>query len=124
MKVEIGKSVAKSMKNFSMSEYFMQNFVIGGSIIGILSVIIKFYSSKFAGFVYGAFPLTFIYLLVIAHHNGTREIFSKNTLYGILPWIIFVFLIWKTSYMKFSHSLLLSLVLFALIVYTQYQFMK
>ena len=51
------------MKIQNLIKDFFKNFAIGGTIIGIYSIIIKYVSPIFAGHLSGSLPLVFSYVI-------------------------------------------------------------
>ena len=78
---------------------FLIKFLLGGLIVGGISVIIKFFSSNFAGQLSGTLPLVLSYtvLLTFLVFNRKKTI---NAVYiailGNIIWIIYAFILYLT----------------------------
>lgn len=87
---------------------FLKNFFISGIVIGLYSIIMEISSPEFVGFIHGALPITFTYLIFltyIKHKERLNDMVYISGLSGFL-WIGFVLLIY--IFLKNGLSLSLS----------------
>ena len=87
---------------------FLKNFFIAGIVIGLYSIIMEISSPEFVGFIHGALPITFTYLIFltyIKHKERLNNMVCISGLSGFL-WIGFVLLIY--IFLKNGLSLSLS----------------
>lgn len=72
---------------------FLQNFFLSGIIIGLASILIEQVHAESTGFIYGAFPIGFLYLLILCQYkNKNATAFSLTTTFGAIMFIICSFL--------------------------------
>ena len=83
---------------------FLKNFFIAGFTIGLYSIIMEFYSPQVVGFIHGALPITFTYLVFLTwvkHRNKLNKMLFVSGISGFL-WIGFVFLLYGLVVYGFS----------------------
>ena len=88
---------------------FIKNFLIGGTIIGIYSLVIKYYSAKLAGHASGALPLVFTYVVISTYILFGYTEAQKVSIIGFKGgffWLSYTFVV---SYMlKYGHNIIFS----------------
>jgi len=65
---------------------FLKNFFIAGFTIGLYSIIMEFYSPQVVGFIHGALPITFTYLVFLTwvkHRNKLNKNALRKRYFGI-----------------------------------------
>jgi hypothetical protein len=75
---------------------FLKNFLIAGTTIGLYSIIMEFYSPPVVGFIHGALPITFTYLVFLTwlkHRKKLNKMLFVSGISGCL-WVGFVFLLY------------------------------
>ncbi len=86
---------------------FIKNFLMGGTIIGIYSLIIKYYSAKLAGHASGALPLVFTYVVISTYILFGYTEAQKVSMVGFKGgffWLSYTFVV---SYMlKYGHNII------------------
>ena len=109
------------MKRVSLT--FLKNFLIAGTLIGLYSIIMELYSPELVGFIHGALPITFTYLIILTYIQHKHRL--KNTVYfsmvSGLFWIgyvaaIYLFLTYGLS-LPVAYSLALILFVIVSIVF-------
>jgi len=85
---------------------FIKNFLIGGTVIGLYSLLIKYYSATLAGHASGALPLVFTYVVISTYVlfgiNEARKV-SMIGFKGGFFWLTYTFVV---SYMlKYNHHI-------------------
>lgn len=101
--------------------YFFSNFFLGAFVLAACSTVIRFVSPKWGGFIYGAIPVSYIYLFVLSGDIKSREIFAKNTLYSVISWIVFVFLTLRLVMRPILDNIIISLIVAGLFLFFQYK---
>ena len=90
---------------------FNKNFLLGGLSIGIFTVLIKYYSTKLAGYLSGALPLILTYVIIYTYITKGRKQ-TKNIIYfsliGVIFWIIYALIIFIMLYFGFNFILTMS----------------
>ena len=108
---------------------FMTNFVMGGTIIGLYSLVIKFLSAKLAGHASGALPLVFTYVTIKTYNLFGYEEAKKVSKIGFIGgffWLSYAFIV----YMMLSHNqnivftISIAVILFFIINYIYYKFIN
>lgn len=110
---------------------FAAHFTLGGTLVATINWLMNQYGSRWAGFVYGAIPLTYIYLYVVAAYSATddtlptgrRNNFARASLYTVVSWIAFV----ATTYVvgqtcNLMTTLVIAFVVFFIVVMLQWRF--
>ena len=102
----------------------MRHVVMGGTIIGVMVYLFDKIGYKWTGFVYGALPLTYIYLYVVAGNAKNRKNFGKSSLFSVFSWIVFVIVSTLCSNMPLMENMAISLGALSLTLYIQYKYAK
>lgn len=63
---------------------FLKNFLFGGTLIGIYSLLVKFISPTIAGQAAGSLPIMFTYIIILTYLNNTKKKNFKYCIYFIL----------------------------------------
>jgi hypothetical protein len=103
---------------------FATNFILGGLIIATVRSAINNYSGAWGGFVYGAIPVTYIYLYLstaLDEDLMTRKTFAKTTAYSVLSWIVFVLVTYWCADWGTVPALIAAVIVFAFSLYVQYK---
>ena len=82
---------------------FITNFVMGGTIIGIYSLIIRFLSTALAGHASGALPLVFTYVTIKTYNLFGYEEAKRVSRIGFIGgffWLSYSFIV----YMMLKHN--------------------
>lgn len=109
---------------------FASHFVLGGLLIATINWLLKRYGSLWAGFIYGAIPLTYIYLYVVAGMSAPdrgpaaeqRTSFARASLYTVVSWIVFVGATFVVG--RWCHpalTLLVALIAFLFVIVAQWR---
>lgn len=106
---------------------FIKNFLMGGTIIGIYSLIIKYYSAKLAGHASGALPLVFTYVVISTYILFGYTEAQKVSMVGFKGgffWLTYTFVV---SYMlKYGQNIIFAfcsgLITFITINYLYYKY--
>lgn len=110
--------------NLYLKEFF-KNFLFGGTMIGLYSLIVKFISPAIAGQAAGSLPIMFTYIIVLTYLNNSKKK-TLNTAYisffaGWL-WQMFVlttFLCLRAN-LNIAISLIISFLIFIIFSYIFY----
>jgi len=88
--------INKIKKNKKILKTFIKNFLIAGITLGFYSVIIEFTSPEFVGFIHGALPITFTYLIFLVYFTNRERITNMAFFSGIsgLLWVGFVLILY------------------------------
>ena len=88
--------IDKIKKNKKILKIFIKNFLIAGITLGLYSVIIELTSPEFVGFIHGALPITFTYLIFLVYFTNRERITNMAFFSGIsgLLWVGFVLLLY------------------------------
>lgn len=88
--------IDKIIKNKRILKTFIKNFLIAGITLGLYSVIIELTSPEFVGFIHGALPITFTYLIFLVYFTQREKITNMALFSGIsgLLWVGFVLLLY------------------------------
>ena len=107
-----------------LEDSFIANFVLGGFIIAFVKQVTTTVNDDWGGFVYGAIPITYIYLYiaVAGKTSESKKSFAKSTLYSVLSWIVFVLVTYLFANLGTTYSLLLALFVFILSLWVQYKY--
>lgn len=117
------------MKTSSIIADFFKNFCIGGTIIGLYSLVIKYVSPILAGHMSGSLPLVFSYVVLntyFIHGYEKAQYASMVGFRGGFFWLSFAFIIFvmlKTEQnIILTFSLAISIfILFNYILYMYYK---
>ena len=84
------------MNNKRVALTFLKNFLIAGTTIGLYSIIMEFYSPQAVGFIHGALPITFTYLVFLTYYKHRKNLNNMMFISGIsgFLWTGFVFLLY------------------------------
>ena len=111
-----------------ISNIFVKNFLISGIMIGIFSVIMELMSVEFVGFLHGALPLTFTYLIFMTYYTYPKSVnnFTLVTALSGFLWIGFLFLVYflLKSNIKLHTTYIISLIIFIIACYIFYLYLK
>jgi hypothetical protein len=108
---------------------FMTNFVMGGTIIGIYSLVIKFLSAALAGHASGALPLVFTYVTIKTYNLFGYEEAKRVSRIGFIGgffWLSYAFVV----YMMLKHNqnivftMSIAVLLFFIINYMYYKWLN
>jgi uncharacterized membrane protein (GlpM family) len=107
---------------------FNKNFLLGGLSIGIFTVLIKYYSTKLAGYLSGALPLILTYVIIYTYITKGRKQTKKLiyfSLIGVIFWIIYALAILIMLYFGFNFILTIStaIIIFVLMHYLFYDYL-
>jgi len=104
---------------------FIKNFLMGGIVIGIYSIIIKFISPKLAGHASGSMPLVFTYVILKTYqdfgYNKTKEV-AKIGLTGGFFWLSYAIIVnymFNNNY-DLLRTLTVAILAFIFLNYTYY----
>ena len=101
---------------------FILNLFISGFIIATINSIMDYFDHSLAGFVYGAIPVTYIYLYFLANKNtNSKSDFAKAAMYSVIAWIVFVLFTYLLAYKNIYKTLFISLIAFSITIYIQYK---
>lgn len=94
---------------------FLKNFFIAGIVIGLYSLLMEIFSPEFVGFVHGALPITFTYLVFLTYIKYKGRLNNMVYISGLsgFLWIGFVLLIY--IFLRNGLSLPLSYVITSII---------
>tara|TARA_Y100001958_G_C21213531_1_gene539030 strand:- start:1026 stop:1385 length:360 start_codon:yes stop_codon:yes gene_type:complete len=108
---------------------FITNFVMGGTIIGIYSLVIKFLSAALAGHASGALPLVFTYVTIKTYNLFGYEEAKRVSRLGFIGgffWLSYSFIVYMM--LKYNQNIVLSIstaiVLFFIINYIYYRLLN
>lgn len=107
-----------------MNTDILGHVILGGTMIGTMAYLFGTIGYKWTGFVYGAIPLIYIYLYIIAGNRKNRIDFGKSSLFSVFSWIVFVIVSILCSDMHIIQNMAISLGAFSLVLYIQYRFYK
>lgn len=100
---------------------FFKHTIIFSMIIGISAVLIQNKKDGLSGFLYGALPIGFIYLLFVDNMGRHRHIeFSKETYIGGIYFVFYTFAVYimcKYTNIHIIWCILSTMILFTLFVY-------
>ena len=112
----------------NISSIFFQNFLISGIVIGIFSVLMELISVEFVGFLHGALPLTFTYLVFMTYYTYPKKINNFTLLTGLSGFLWVFFLLFLYFLLKLNINLYLayfiSLIVFIIMCYIFYLLTK
>lgn len=95
--------------------------IIFAILVGIASVMIELGQHKLSGFLYGALPLGFLYMLYVSENNRTKRLeLSYQTWIGGIFFFIYIFIVWwllKVTKLELLPILAITSVLFVGCVY-------
>ena len=117
------------MKIQNLIKDFFKNFVIGGTIIGIYSIMIKYVSPIFAGHLSGSLPLVFSYVICNTYFTYGYKKAQETSMVGFrggffwLSYACIVFLMLKYE-QNIILTFLLAIGLFLLFNYILYMYYK
>ena len=106
---------------------FITNFLIGGSILGTYSVIIKYFNPNLVAQANGSLPLVFTYIIYKVFQNNNRIKASNIALVACIAAFIWQLFVLTTSILiRFTNFdiipiLIISLILFMFISYNFYK---
>lgn len=99
-------------------QYIFKNFIkhtfISGIFIGLIMILLEFKFFKLSGFVYGALPIGFIYIIINYYfknikYNDKINILTNLTYFTILGGFIFLLIMFIYYYtLLYSNNLILS----------------
>jgi len=108
---------------------FLKNFCIGGTIIGLYSLVIKYISPVFAGHMSGSLPLVFSYVVASTYFIYGYEKAQKTAMVGFRGgffWLSYAFIIFIM--LKYEQNIILTfcmaLSVFVLMNYLLYMYYK
>ena len=106
---------------------FFKNFIIGGTVIGIYSLIIKYVSPILAGHISGSLPLVFTYVIgstYFIHGYKKAQETSMVGFRGGFFWLTYAFVVF--CMLKFEQNIILTFLLaisiFILLNYILYMY--
>ena len=107
-----------------MCQTFGKNFLMGGLLLGVLSVIIVFIRPELAGHLSGAIPaallFTLVYTYALTHDRARTANTARVALYGVTSWLVFCFVFYALmtwTALSFPCVLVLCLVTFVVMTY-------
>ena len=100
-----------------MNQYlltFLKNAILGGIFVGLIMVIMEMKFYKLGGFVYGALPFTFIYIMLMyffyncSYNDKVKRLmeFSNFTIVGAFLFIVIISIYYFT--LKYTKNLVKS----------------
>ena len=105
---------------------FITNFMIGGTVIGIYSIIIKFLSAALAGHASGALPLVFTFVTLKTYNLFGYEQAKKVSHIGFIGgffWLFYAFIV--SIMLKYNQNIVftfcISIILFFVVNYIYYK---
>ena len=108
---------------------FLKNFCIGGTIIGLYSLLIKYVSPILAGHMSGSLPLVFSYVVASTYFIHGYERAQKTAMVGFRGgffWITFAFIIYIM--LRYEQNIILTFLMglsvFILMNYLLYMYYK
>lgn len=108
---------------------FIKNFCVGGTIIGLYSLIIKYLSPVFAGHMSGSLPLVFTYVIASTYYIYGYEKAQQTSMVGFRGgffWLTYAFIIFIM--LKYEQNIILTFLLaisvFILQNYVLYMYYK
>ena len=111
----------KVEKNFYNN--FILNLLLSGFVIATINSIMDYFNHSRAGFIYGAIPVTYIYLYFLANKNtDSKSAFAKATIYSIIAWIVFVLFTYLLADKNIFITIFIALIAFSITIYIQYQY--
>ena len=117
------------MKKSSIILDFLKNFCIGGTIIGLYSVIIKYISPVLAGHMSGSLPLIFSYVILSTYFIYGYEKAQDTSMVafrGGFFWLSYAFVVFIM--LKYKQNIILTFLmaisLFTLFNYLLYMYFK
>ena len=117
------------MKTLSLVIDFFKNFCIGGTIIGMYSLVIKYLSPVLAGHMSGSLPLVFTYVIANTYYIHGYEKAQQTSMVGFRGgffWLTYAFIIFMM--LKYEQNIILTFLLaisvFILMSYILYMYYK
>ena len=108
---------------------FLKNFCIGGTIIGLYSLVIKYISPVFAGHMSGSLPLVFSYVVASTYFIYGYEKAQKTAMDGFRGgffWLSYAFIIFIM--LRYEQNIILTFLMalsvFILMNYLLYMYYK
>jgi len=108
---------------------FLKNFCIGGTIIGLYSLVIKYISPVFAGHMSGSLPLVFSYVVASTYFIYGYEKAQKTAMVGFRGgffWLSYAFIIFIM--LRYEQNIILTFLMalsvFVLMNYLLYMYYK
>ena len=105
---------------------FITNFLLGGTVIGIYSIIIKFLSAGLAGHASGALPLVFTYVTFKTYNLFGYEEAKRVSQIGFIGgffWLFYAFIV--SIMLKYNQNIVftfcISIILFFVVNYIYYK---
>lgn len=112
----------------SILNIFIKNFIISGVVIGIFSVLMELISVEFVGFLHGALPLTFTYLVFMTYYTYPKKVNNFTLLTGLSGFLWVFFLLFLYFLLKLNINLYLayfiSIIVFVIMCYLFYLLSK
>lgn len=108
---------------------FLKNFCIGGTIIGLYSLVIKYISPVFAGHMSGSLPLVFSYVVASTYFIYGYKKAQKTAMVGFRGgffWLSYAFIIFIM--LRYEQNIILTFLMalsvFVLMNYLLYMYYK
>ena len=101
--------------NLYVKEFF-KNFLFGGTMIGLYSLVVKFISPAIAGQAAGSLPIMFTYIIVLTYLNNSKKK-TLNTAYisFFAGWLWQIFVLTTFLCLRADLNIIVSLVISILI---------
>jgi hypothetical protein len=108
---------------------FIINFCIGGTIIGIYSIVIKFLSAALAGHASGALPLVFTYVTIKTYNLYGYEEAKRISRIGFIGgffWLSYAFIVYimLQNNQNIVFTICIAIILFFIINYGYYKWIN
>jgi len=117
------------MKTYNMIMDFLKNFCIGGTIIGLYSLVIKYISPVLAGHMSGSLPLVFSYVVANTYFIYGYEKAQHTSMIGFRGgffWLSYAFIVFLM--LKYEQNIILTfamaIAVFILFNYILYMYYK
>ena len=92
----------------SKSTAIITDFFLGGTIIALSGFFIRINKAKLGGFIYGALPIGFVYLYILAFVMGGETAAYQLSREVLISTIFFVMFI-LTAYISLQNGILISI---------------
>ena len=121
------------MKNFITKDFFnkyffefIKNFILGGTVIGLYSLLIKFLSPEIAGHASGALPLVFTYVVIKTYLAYGFDEAIKVSFIGFRGgffWLSYTFIVYimLSNNQNIVFAFCMALILFIIMNYILYK---
>jgi len=96
---------------------FLYDFILGGLIIAISGYFIRISKSNLGGFIYGALPIGFIYIYILAYYTdgiSACSVLAKEVVIATIFFVLFVLSVYFITPYGIWNALLTATVIFIL----------